>query len=193
MARSIAKIKEQIVKLQREADSIQSSVIARIRKEIAQFELTVEHLFGETKASISGRQPAKTRAAKAAKASSKKAAGRPAKYADGQGNTWGGMGKRPQWVHAAIEAGRSLNEFLVTSTRTAPKAKPKRAPKTAPATPRKPAAAKNKSATKKPTGVAAPTKRASPATSPAKRAGPRKSPAKKAAAKSDTAVAQPAT
>lgn len=186
MARSIAKIKEQIVKLQREADSIQSSVIARIRKEIAQFELTVEHLFGETKASISGKQQAKARAAKAAKSSSKKAAGRPAKYADGQGNTWGGMGKRPQWVHAAIEAGRSLNEFLVTSTKAAPKAKTKRAPKAATANPRKTTAAK------KPARVAAPAKRARPAASPAKKAAPRKSPAKKAAAKSDTVVAQPA-
>lgn len=63
MARSIAKIKEQIAKLQREADSIQSTVIARIRKEIAQFDLTVENLFGavtgagEQKASTTRRSP----------------------------------------------------------------------------------------------------------------------------------------
>ena len=35
------------------------------------------------------------------------------KYRDGAGNTWGGMGKRPQWLRDALTSGRRLEDFLV--------------------------------------------------------------------------------
>lgn len=38
-------------------------------------------------------------------------AGVRALYADTNGNTWAGRGKRPQWLREALEAGRSLDEF----------------------------------------------------------------------------------
>jgi DNA-binding protein H-NS len=103
MAKSLSSILSQIERLQKEAASIQSEVVDRIRKEIAKYSLTPEQLFGETK----DRKP---RAVKPAKKASKV---RAAKYADGSGNTWVGMGKRPEWLRQALEAGKALEEFLV--------------------------------------------------------------------------------
>lgn len=53
--------------------------------------------------------PAGRRAAKGRR----KAAARSVKYRDGAGNTWGGMGKRPQWLRDALTSGRRLEDFLV--------------------------------------------------------------------------------
>ncbi|MBV8380898.1 MAG: H-NS histone family protein [Paucibacter sp.] len=80
---------------------MQAQVVKRIRKEIEHYQLTPDHLFGE--ASPAGR------VAKAIRATSRAVV----KYADGLGNTWGGMGKRPTWLRQALEAGRQLEEFLV--------------------------------------------------------------------------------
>jgi DNA-binding protein H-NS len=38
---------------------------------------------------------------------------RAVKFRDTAGNTWGGMGKRPQWLRDALAAGRRLEDFLV--------------------------------------------------------------------------------
>lgn len=192
MARSLSKIKEQIAKLQKEADSIQSSVIARIRKEIALHDLTVEHLFGS--ATAAGSEMAKQPRAVASKAPAtrKKATGKPAKFADDQGNTWGGMGKRPQWIREALEAGRALEEFLVSAAKPAakPKARATRQPKAAVAPTRKKVAA-----SKKPAATSAP----APKTKvPAKKnrkpaASMKKAPTKKIAAKKGRATTAPAS
>lgn len=84
MAKPFSRILDQIERLQKEAAAIQTQVVDRIRKEIADYGLTPEHLFGATPA---GRKPAgkKTRASTQGKAKSPK-------FADGAGNTWGGMG-----------------------------------------------------------------------------------------------------
>lgn len=37
----------------------------------------------------------------------------PVLYRDGKGNTWTGVGKRPNWVKEALMAGRTLDEFVV--------------------------------------------------------------------------------
>lgn len=103
MAKSLSSILSQIERLQKEAASIQSEVIDKIRKEIAKYSLTPEQLFGQP----TGRNP---RTGNSLKNASK---GRTVKYADGSGNTWGGMGKRPEWLRQALEAGKALEEFLV--------------------------------------------------------------------------------
>ncbi|MGE5118098.1 MAG: H-NS family nucleoid-associated regulatory protein [Betaproteobacteria bacterium] len=43
-------------------------------------------------------------------------AARKVKYRDEAGNTWGGMGKRPQWLRDALDAGKQLDDFLVART-----------------------------------------------------------------------------
>lgn len=192
MARTLSKIKEQIAKLQKEADSIQSSVIARIKKEIALHDLTAEHLFGGTTA-ISSVKAKRTRAVSPnAATAKKKPKGKPAKFADDQGNTWGGIGKRPQWIREALDAGRTLEEFLVSA------AKPVAKPKTKAARPSKSAATparKKVAARTKPAKAAAP---GSKTKVPAKKsrkpaASVKKAPAKKVAAKKTRAAKNPAS
>lgn len=104
MAKSLTSILSQIERLQKEAASIQSAVIARIRKDIAKYGLTAEQLFGATGVAKQGRAKAGTRTTKTAKSP---------KYADGAGNTWGGMGKRPEWIRQALAAGKALEDFLI--------------------------------------------------------------------------------
>lgn len=48
-------------------------------------------------------------------AGKKAAGGRPVKYRDASGNTWGGMGKRPQWLRDALAGGKNLEDFRVES------------------------------------------------------------------------------
>ncbi|WP_143044983.1 H-NS family nucleoid-associated regulatory protein [Variovorax sp. YR216] len=38
-------------------------------------------------------------------------------YSDGSGNTWGGWGKRPNWLREALGAGKRLEAFQVRSGR----------------------------------------------------------------------------
>lgn len=105
MAKPFSRILDQIERLQKEAAAIQTGVVDRIRKEIADYGLTPEHLFG---AAPAGRKSAgkKTRTSTQGKAKSPK-------FADGAGNTWGGMGKRPDWIRQALDAGKALEDFLI--------------------------------------------------------------------------------
>jgi DNA-binding protein H-NS len=185
MARSLAKIKEQIAKLQKEADSIQSSVIARVKREIAQHGLTVEHLFGSASSSFVGNG---SRTSTSARKPKKDAAAKPAKYADGKGNTWHGVGKRPAWLHEALASGRSLDDLLVgaKASSVAPKTV---SPAAKPARKSKRGAARTKSAK---TAVAAKpvrktaAKKKTAAGSAAKKAPAKKASRAKAAAPADT-------
>lgn len=160
MAKSLSQIQSQIQKLQKEADAIRASVVARIRNEMAQHGLTAEDLFAEVRSTFIGngrRTKAKAAATKAPK------------YADGAGNTWGGMGKRPGWIREALEAGRALEEFLVGAV-----AKPAKPAKAAKPASKKAAIAKQasparKPAAKKPARAAATKKAAAPRKSAAKR------------------------
>ncbi|MFG6433588.1 H-NS family nucleoid-associated regulatory protein [Roseateles sp. LYH14W] len=160
MAKSLTQIQSQIEKLQKQVDAVRSAAIVRIRKEMAQHGLTADDLFGPASSTSTG-------SGRATKGKVKTKGDRPPKYADGSGNTWGGMGKRPAWIREALEAGRSLEEFLVGAAPKAAKAakaaKPGRKPaakKAAPAAAQKKVAAK-RPARKKATDAAA----ASPAES----------------------------
>lgn len=44
-------------------------------------------------------------------AAAKAATSRPAKYADAQGNSWSGKGRRPQWLRDALAEGKKLVDF----------------------------------------------------------------------------------
>ena len=52
-------------------------------------------------------------AKKAGRAGKGKKRARSAKFRDAAGNTWGGMGKRPQWLRDALASGKRLDEFLI--------------------------------------------------------------------------------
>ena len=115
MTQSYKQIQKQIETLQRKAEQLRKQevdgVIARIRVAIDHYGLTAEQLgFGVA----GGNSKAKTR---------KAASGRAAKYSDGQGNSWSGIGKRPSWLREALDAGRTLDEFATgagpSTTKTA--------------------------------------------------------------------------
>lgn len=117
-SRSLAKIHQQIEKLQKEAASIQATVIARLKREIAQHGLTAEQLFGTADSTYVGN--GRRSKADSARGSKPKKADKPPKFADEQGNTWHGIGKRPPWIHAALAAGRTLEDLLVGKAAKAP-------------------------------------------------------------------------
>jgi len=121
MAKSLSNILSQIERLQKEAATIQSEVIARVRKDITKYGLTAEQLFGAAGVIRRGRAKASAQTTKVAK---------PPKYADGAGNTWGGMGKRPEWIRQALAAGKALEDFLIAKA-TAPASRKAKAPKAA--------------------------------------------------------------
>jgi DNA-binding protein H-NS len=196
MAKSLSKIMGQIEKLQKEAATIQSTVIARIKREIAQHGLTREHLFGSADSAFVGNGGAAP--TKAAKAKTSGAA-KPPKFADDKGNSWHGIGKRPNWIHEALAAGRSLEDFLVGSKKAGSNAAASEATSSVPVK-RKPravakAAKKPVAATKSPAAKTAVAKKA-PAKKAAKAAGAAKPapkvPAKKAVKASAASKKAPA-
>ena len=158
MAKSLSQIQSQIQRLQKEADAIRASVVARIRKEMAQHGLTAEDLFAEASSTLIGN---------GRRTKVKAAATKAPKYADGAGNTWGGMGKRPGWIREALDAGRALEEFLVGAV-----AKPAKAAKATKPARKKAATAKKVSPVRKPA-----------AKKPANAAGTEKAASEKSAAK----------
>ena len=92
-----AELEKQIESLGREQ---RSAAIAEIKALMAEHGLTVADLSG--KAAASGK--------KAAAKGSKVAA----KYRDpDSGATWSGRGLQPNWLKAAIEGGRKIEEFSV--------------------------------------------------------------------------------
>lgn len=114
MAKSLKQVLTQIEKLQKEADALRaqeiSGVVARIREAIDHYGLTPQELFGTGVGRASAPRPArKTRGAKPASRS----AGAP-KYHDGNGRTWTGVGKRPNWFKEALAAGRKAEDLLIS-------------------------------------------------------------------------------
>ncbi|MDM0109901.1 H-NS family nucleoid-associated regulatory protein [Variovorax sp. J22R24] len=107
MTQTYAQIQKQIAQLQKTADALRekevSGVVSRIREAIVHYGLTAQQL------GFAGTNP-QTRAP-IGRTSEKRP--RAAKYSDGNGNAWGGMGKRPQWLRDAFDAGRSLEEFRI--------------------------------------------------------------------------------
>lgn len=154
MATSLSKIKNQIEKLQKQAESIQFTVISRIKKDIAQHGLTVDDLFGSSSSDAVGKSTV-IQSRKSSKPK-KAVADKPAKFADDKGNTWHGVGKRPQWIHDLLSAGRNLEEYLVGKRKPAAaphvkspaKVNGKKAPAKKAAATQKPVLARKTAATK---------------------------------------------
>lgn len=110
----------QIAELQAQADALRkqelADVIGKIKTAIEHYGLTAADLGLATAARKPGR-PTKTVTSSGKAPARKNAAGKKqpaaAKYADGQGNTWVGRGKRPAWFTAALAAGKTAEDLLV--------------------------------------------------------------------------------
>jgi len=117
MTKTYAQIVKQIKALEAEADKARRAeidgVVTRIREAIQFYNLSAADLGLSMKD-----KPAADKAAAPFKRKKRKAASVPktpaaAKYTDGQGNTWVGRGKRPQWLRDALNAGKQLSDFLI--------------------------------------------------------------------------------
>ncbi len=115
--KSYAQVVKQIESLQAEAEKLRQAeidgVIERIRGAINFYKLTAADL---------GLSPSRVSSASAGANSPFKRKGRkpsgpkaPAvvKYRNDSGGTWGGLGKRPQWLRDALADGKTLADFLV--------------------------------------------------------------------------------
>jgi DNA-binding protein H-NS len=113
MSKSYAQIVKQIESLKQEAEKIRRSevdgVIARIREAITFYNLTAADLGLSVKAKPAADKaaPAKRRKGKGGKAAIV------VKFRNDAGGTWGGRGKRPQWLRDALNAGKKLEDFAV--------------------------------------------------------------------------------
>lgn len=116
MTKSYAQVMKQIDSLKLEAEKLRrnevSGVITRIRDAISFYNLTAADLglgirgkAGANKAAA----PAKGKRRKSAAAKGPKVI----KFRNDSGGSWGGIGKRPQWLRDAINSGKQLSDFAV--------------------------------------------------------------------------------
>lgn len=115
MAKSLQTLLKQIAQLQKQADALRSrektDVIDRIKEAIAHYDITADELFGGTPARATRKRAA---ASQPRKATAAKKVGGVAKYTDGAGRTWSGVGKRPTWFKDALAAGKSAEDLLIS-------------------------------------------------------------------------------
>ena len=116
---TLAALNAQIAVLQAQADALRkkevAEVVAKIKDAIAHCGLTAADLGLATVARRNAKSPA-AGGGKAASGQSKKtgpkSSARAVKFKDDQGNTWGGIGKRPAWFKAALASGKTPEELL---------------------------------------------------------------------------------
>jgi len=113
MAKTSMQIRQQIQKLERQADVLArreaSEVLARIRQAIAYYGFESKDLFGQP-AKRTRRVAVPERAVPVKAPAKRKIA---VKYRDSNGNTWTGRGSRPRWMVAALSKGKSVDDFAV--------------------------------------------------------------------------------
>ncbi len=117
MSKSYSSVMKQIEALKLEAEKLRrgevDGVITRIREAIQHYGLTAADLgLGSAKPKAEGAKAAGPAKRKKRKTAAAKTPG-VAKFTDGQGNTWVGRGKRPQWLRDALAAGKTLEEFAI--------------------------------------------------------------------------------
>jgi DNA-binding protein H-NS len=113
MTKTYAQYIKQIEMLKADAEKARrkevQGVIGRIREAIDAYGLTAGDLGFAVKGKSAGKAvPAKKRGAKA---KAKPVA--VVKFRNDSGGTWGGRGKRPQWLRDALLAGKTLADFAV--------------------------------------------------------------------------------
>lgn len=109
--RTLESIEAEISRLKAQAEELRKKeregVIGRIREAIKAYGITSEELGYEA----SG--PAASKISKKRKSSASKKTARPAKFGDASGNTWSGMGKRPNWFKDALAGGATPEQLLL--------------------------------------------------------------------------------
>lgn len=161
---TLAALKKKLANLEAQVEKVtkaeMGSAIAKVRKIMADFGLTVEHLT----ASVTSKAVATK--SKSPKAPAKSKGSKPAKYRDpSTGVTWAGVGRAPAWIASA----KNRDEFLIAkpaaaeATAKAPAPAKKATKRVAPVKRAKAVAVAKKAALK----VAASAKRVAKAAAPA--------------------------
>ena len=120
MTKSYSQIMQQIDGLKQQADKARrkevEGVVARIRQAISVYSLTADDLGFGNKPSKPAAKPAVAVPVKRRKTrKNAKPAKAPGivKFRNDSGGTWGGIGKRPQWLRDALAGGKQLSDFAV--------------------------------------------------------------------------------
>ena len=117
MAKNLQTLLKQIAQLQKQADALRSrekaDVVDRIKEAVTHYGITADELFGGSPAKATRKRAAAAASGKAHKPAAKKAGG-VAKYTNGAGRTWSGVGKRPNWFKDALAAGKQAEDLLVS-------------------------------------------------------------------------------
>lgn len=114
MKKTYDQVLKQIEDLQAQAETLRrgevAGVIDRIRGAITHYKLTAADLGlgGMAKSGTAVAAPTKRKGAK--KGANK--APPVIKFRNETGGTWGGIGKRPQWLRDALASGKTLQDFL---------------------------------------------------------------------------------
>ena len=90
----LAQLEAEAKELTTKKNAIRAEVLAELKADIALFAFTAADLFDTPK----------TTKSKSAK---------DVKYRDENGNTWAGVGKRPNWLTEAMKSGKSQEDFKV--------------------------------------------------------------------------------
>ena len=117
MAKTLNTLLKQIAQLQKQADALRSrektEVVDRIKEAIAHYGITADDLFVATPAKATRKRAAKVAGKGPRKSAAVKKPAGVAKYTDGAGRTWSGVGKRPNWFKDALAAGKRAEDLLV--------------------------------------------------------------------------------
>lgn len=109
--KSLESIEAEISRLKAQADEIRSKervgVIGRIRDAIGVYQITAAEL-GFARSGVAAKKVRRQKAG-----ATPKKTGRAAKYGDTAGNTWSGLGKRPNWFKDALAAGTTPEQLLI--------------------------------------------------------------------------------
>lgn len=130
MSRTYSQVMKQIEALKVEAEKLRrvesSGVVTRIREAIGFYGLTAADLglsgtLPKAAATTTGtvalagmvgaEKPVKRKTRRKGPAKAKTPP--VPKFRDEQGRTWGGIGKRPDWLRAALASGKTLQDYLI--------------------------------------------------------------------------------
>lgn len=124
MPKSYVETLKDIEELNRKAEDLRKKeapgVIERMKQAIQVYGITAADLGLTAGSESAARKPAKALKAPLKTSSKPSKSSAEPKYRDESGQTWGGMGKRPDWLRAALASGRKLEEFLISAAPAAP-------------------------------------------------------------------------
>jgi len=119
---TLAQLNAQIAALQSQADVLRkkemAEVIAKVKEAIRHYGLSAADLgFGKSPAGKRNPFPAALgdKPGNKTRNSTAKPAAKKVKFEDDQGQTWGGVGKRPDWFKAALASGKTAEDLLAKS------------------------------------------------------------------------------